>query len=63
MKIVTTNKTAYHNYEILESFEAGISLVGSEVKAIREGRISLKEMLRRGKGRQHRPGQVPHQPL
>jgi len=43
MKIVATNKTAYHNYEILESFEAGISLVGSEVKAIREGRISLKE--------------------
>jgi len=43
MKFVATNKTAYHNYEILESFEAGISLVGSEVKAIREGRISLKE--------------------
>jgi len=43
MKIVATNKTAYHNYQILESFEAGISLVGSEVKAIREGRISLKE--------------------
>jgi SsrA-binding protein len=43
MKIAATNKTAYHNYEILESFEAGISLLGSEVKAIREGRISLKE--------------------
>jgi SsrA-binding protein len=43
MKTVATNKTAYHNYEILESFEAGIALVGSEVKAIREGRISLKE--------------------
>jgi len=43
MKIVATNKTAYHNYEILESFEAGISLLGSEVKSIREGRISLKE--------------------
>jgi SsrA-binding protein len=43
MKVVATNKTAYHNYEILENFEAGISLVGSEVKAVREGRISLKE--------------------
>ena len=43
MKVVATTKTAYHNYEILENFEAGISLVGSEVKAIREGRISLKE--------------------
>ena len=37
------NKKAFFNYEILESFEAGISLVGSEVKSIREGRISLKE--------------------
>jgi SsrA-binding protein len=43
MKIVATNKTAYHNYEIVENLEAGISLRGSEVKSIREGRISLKE--------------------
>ncbi len=43
MKIVAKNKKAYYNYEILESYEAGISLVGSEVKSIREGRISLKE--------------------
>jgi SsrA-binding protein len=43
MKTVATNKAAYHNYEIVESLEAGISLVGSEVKSIREGRISLKE--------------------
>ena len=43
MKTVATNKTAFHNYEILETFEAGIALLGSEVKAIREGRISLKE--------------------
>ena len=42
-KIVAKNKKAYYNYEILESYEAGISLVGSEVKSIREGRISLKE--------------------
>ncbi len=43
MKVVAINKAAYHSYEILENFEAGISLLGSEVKAIREGRISLKE--------------------
>ena len=43
MKTVATNKTAFHNYEILETFEAGIALLGSEVKAIREGRVSLKE--------------------
>jgi len=42
-KIIAKNKKAYYNYEILESFEAGVSLVGSEVKSIREGRISLKE--------------------
>jgi len=43
MKIIAKNKKAYYNYEILESYEAGISLMGSEVKSIREGRISLKE--------------------
>lgn len=43
MKIIATNKSAYHNYEILETLEAGIALTGSEVKSIREGRISLNE--------------------
>jgi len=43
MKIISSNKKAYFNYEILETYEAGISLMGSEVKSIREGRISLKE--------------------
>lgn len=43
MRIIPKNKKAYFNYEILESLEAGISLMGSEVKSIREGRISLKE--------------------
>lgn len=37
------NKKAYHDYFILESLEAGIQLQGSEVKAIREGRINLKD--------------------
>jgi SsrA-binding protein len=43
MRIINKNKKAIYNYEILEKFEAGISLLGSEVKSIREGRISLKE--------------------
>lgn len=43
MMTIATNKKAYHNYEIIESFEAGIALLGSEVKSIREGRISLKD--------------------
>jgi SsrA-binding protein len=37
------NKKAFHDYTIFESFEAGIALEGSEVKAIREGRINLKD--------------------
>jgi len=43
MKVIAKNKKAYFNYEILASFEAGISLMGSEVKSIREGGVSLKE--------------------
>ncbi|MGB5919428.1 SsrA-binding protein SmpB [Arcobacter sp. F2176] len=37
------NKKAFHDYFILESFEAGIELLGSEVKSIREGRVNLKD--------------------
>ncbi|PLY08259.1 MAG: SsrA-binding protein [Arcobacter sp.] len=37
------NKKAFHDYFILESFEAGIELLGSEVKYIREGRVNLKD--------------------
>lgn len=50
MKVIATNKKAFYNYEILENFEAGISLLGSEVKSIREGRISLKECHAETKG-------------
>jgi SsrA-binding protein len=42
-KVVATNKKAFHDYFILEKIEAGISLLGTEVKAIREGRLNLKE--------------------
>lgn len=37
------NKKAFHDYFILESFEAGIELLGSEVKSIRDGRVNLKD--------------------
>lgn len=43
MRTVASNRSAFFNYEIIESLEAGISLLGSEVKSIREGRVSLKE--------------------
>jgi len=41
--IVSTNRKAFHEYFILETFEAGIQLKGSEVKSIREGNVSLKQ--------------------
>jgi len=42
MKVLAENKKAYFNYEILEKFEAGISLIGQEVKSIKLGRMGLK---------------------
>tara|TARA_Y100001958_G_C21017992_1_gene395617 strand:- start:320 stop:772 length:453 start_codon:yes stop_codon:yes gene_type:complete len=42
-KVIATNRKAYFNYHILEKFESGIVLKGSEVKSIREGKISIKE--------------------
>jgi len=42
-KQVAFNKKAYHDYHILEKFEAGIELFGTEVKSIRQGNINLKE--------------------
>jgi SsrA-binding protein len=37
------NKKAYHDYEIIETFEAGLVLKGSEVKALRQKRVNLKD--------------------
>lgn len=41
MKVFADNKKAFFDYEILEKFEAGITLIGQEVKSIRMGRINL----------------------
>ncbi len=43
MKNITVNKKALHEYEIIEKFEAGMVLRGSEVKSIREGKVNLKD--------------------
>ena len=42
-KIAATNRKAYHEYHILDKYEAGIELLGSEVKSLREGNANLKE--------------------
>jgi SsrA-binding protein len=43
LKNITVNKKAFHDYEIIEKIEAGMVLLGSEVKSIREGRVNLKD--------------------
>lgn len=43
IKVVATNRKARHEYEFHDSFEAGLVLVGSEIKSIRAGRVSLDE--------------------
>jgi SsrA-binding protein len=42
-KTITVNKKAYHDYHILESYEAGIVLKGSEIKSIRAGRVNIRD--------------------
>lgn len=42
-KTIATNKKAYHDYFVEETFEAGIELKGSEVKSLRNGRVNLKD--------------------
>ncbi|MEW6570338.1 MAG: SsrA-binding protein SmpB [Nitrospirota bacterium] len=43
MKIVCQNRKAYHDYHIEDVIEAGIALMGTEVKSLREGRANLKD--------------------
>src|ERR1700741_2401263 len=40
---VAENRKAFHDYHLIETFEAGLVLLGTEVKAIREGRVNLRD--------------------
>jgi len=42
-KLVANNRKAFHDYEVIEKFESGIALTGSEVKSIRAGKINITE--------------------
>ena len=42
-KVVATNRRARHNYDILDTYEAGMVLTGSEVKSLRAGQVQLKD--------------------
>lgn len=43
MRVLSNNKKAYHEYFIEETFEAGLVLVGTEVKSLKAGKVSIKE--------------------
>src|SRR5271167_3882172 len=47
---IAENRKAYHDYHLLETFEAGVALLGTEVKAIREGRVNLRDSFARVDG-------------
>ena len=49
-RIIAENRKAHHDYHLLETFEAGMALVGTEVKAIREGRVNLRDSFARVDG-------------
>ena len=51
-KLIANNKKAYHDYFIEEKYEAGIELVGTEVKSLRGGKCSIKESFIRIEGGQ-----------
>lgn len=42
-QVIVTNRAAFYEYHVLEKYEAGIALVGTEVKSVRAGQIQLKE--------------------
>src|ERR1700754_5265338 len=42
-RVIAENRKARHDYHILDTYEAGIALLGTEVKAIREGRVNLRD--------------------
>lgn len=46
-KVITTNRKAHRDYEVLDAFECGIELKGSEVKSVREGKINLNDSFAR----------------
>jgi SsrA-binding protein len=43
IKQIATNRKAFHDYSILETYEAGIALTGTEIKSVRAGRVNLRD--------------------
>lgn len=51
-KVIAVNRKARHEYHILDTFEAGISLTGTEVKSLRAGKASLQDSYAKVEGRE-----------
>ena len=49
-RLLADNRKAHHDYHILHTYEAGIVLLGTEVKSIREGRVNLRDSFARVEG-------------
>ena len=49
-RAIAENRKAYHDYHILDTYEAGVVLLGTEVKSIREGRVNLRDSFGRVEG-------------
>jgi SsrA-binding protein len=65
VKVVATNRKAKFEYFLIETFEAGVSLRGSEIKSIRAGQISLKEAFVQTDGKEawlHNAHIAPYEP-
>ncbi len=43
VRVVATNRKARHEYDIIETYEAGIALTGTEIKSVREGKVNLQD--------------------
>ena len=50
MKTITVNRKARYEYDILESFEGGLVLTGTEIKSIRDGRVNIRDAFARPEG-------------
>ena len=62
-KNIAENRKAFHDYHILETFETGLVLLGTEVKSIREGRVEPARQLRPDRERRSLRLQPPHPAL
>ena len=58
VKEIASNRKAFHDYFVLDRFEAGIELYGTEVKSIRAGQVNMKDCFCTVKN-----GELAHQPL